>query len=88
MTDMAEDLIYKRTEQYNKVETITKRSKWRRWKRIQGRSLNFEVEAFFFLVELRKFRLYRERKRREAAAPRRTYSSPPFCPCAPFCTAP
>lgn len=43
---------------------------------------------FFFLVELRKVRLYRERKRREAAAPRGTYSSPPFCPCAPFCTAP
>lgn len=46
----------------------------------------FLVEAFFFW--LRKVRLYRERKRREAAAPHRTYSSPPFCPCAPFCTAP
>lgn len=42
--------------------------------------------SFFFW--LRKVRLYRERKRREAAAPHRTYSSPPFCPCAPFCTAP
>lgn len=47
----------------------------------------FSFEALF-LAELRKVRLNRERRRREAATPSRTYSSPPFSPCAPFCTAP
>lgn len=53
----------------------------------QGR-LFLWVEAVFWGAELRKVRLYRERKRREALVPHRTYSSPPFSPCAPFCTAP
>lgn len=44
--------------------------------------------SWVFLAELRKVRLYRETRRREAATPDRTYSSPPFSPCAPFCTAP
>lgn len=52
-----------------------------------GKIIGFLSWSFFFFW-LRKVRLYRERKRREAAAPHRTYSSPPFCPCAPFCTAP
>lgn len=30
----------------------------------------------------------KERRGREAAMPDRTYSSPPFSPCAPFCTVP
>lgn len=41
-----------------------------------------------FLAELKKVRLYKERRGREAATPDRTYSSPPFSPCVPFCTAP
>lgn len=69
----------KGTEQ---VEGI-KRSSWRRrWKKT--------AKMFCLLIQgsFLEVRLYRERSRREAATPDRTYSSPPFSPCAPFCTAP
>lgn len=46
----------------------------------------FWFEAFRLNSE--KVRLYEERRGREAAMPNGTYSSPPFSPCAPFCTAP
>lgn len=75
-------MIDKRTEQ---VEGI-KRSSWRRrWEKTAKRKNCLLIQGSFLEV-----RLYRERRkrRREAATPDRTYSSPPFSPCAPFCTAP
>lgn len=65
-----------------------KKEQLRKEMRKNSEDILFLSWGFFFLAELRKVRLYRERRRREAATPDRTYSSPPFSPCAPFCTAP
>lgn len=55
-------------------------------KNTQGRCVCFWFEAFW--LNSRKSGSTKRGRGREAATPDRTYSSPPFSLCAPFCTAP